>query len=92
MITSVCFHSDRLIRRKLLKVEFLACDQVLLLISILLELSFKLVSFDTGLVTVLADVLNMLESFLTQELLLQSVNDVLAPLYLLLLHVNTALH
>ena len=66
VMASVCFHCDRLVRREFLKIELLTCDQVL--ISILSKLFFKLISFDTRLVAILANVLNMLESLLTQKL------------------------
>ena len=58
----------------------------------LLQQSFHLAFDDARLVTILTDVLNMLESLLAKKFFLKTINDILTPLDLFLLDGETTLH
>ena len=81
----IMFGRDWIISCQLLEVEFLAIGKRL--VPLLLHLALKVVTFDAGMVAVLADVVNVLETLLSHELLLQPINYVLPPLNLFLLYI-----
>ena len=67
LVAIMVFYRDWIISCQFLEVEFLAiCKR---LVPLLLKLALKVVSLDAGLVAVLADVIDVLETLLSHELL-----------------------